>query len=191
MHRGIASLPSEVVAYLDGSNPYIKDGQLPSNPSEAKKVKVRAIRFIVMNDELYKKGFPLPYLKCLNPKEAVYVLWEIHEGICGNHLGPQSLIGKAIRAGYFWLTMQKDTVKLIQKCDKCQRFGNVQHILGELMSSISSPWPFSIWGIDIVGPLPQGKKQVKFLLVAIDYFTKWVKEEPLVIITENKVQNFI
>ena len=127
----------------------------------------------------------------INPEEAVYVLWEIHEGICGNHSGPQSLIGKAIRAGYFWLTMQKDTVKLIQKCDKCQRFGNVQHILGELMSSISSPWPFSIWGIDIVGPLPQGKKQVKFLLVAIDYFTKWVKEEPLVIITENKVQNFI
>ena len=127
----------------------------------------------------------------INPEEAVYVLWEIHEGICGNHLGPQSLIGKAIRAGYFWLTMQKDTVKLIQKCDKCQRFGNVQHILGELMSSISSPWPFSIWGIDIVGPLPQGKKQVKFLLVAIDYFTKWVKEEPLVIITENKVHNFI
>ena len=127
----------------------------------------------------------------IKPEEAVYVLWEIHEGIYGNHSGPQSLIGKAIRAGYFWLTMQKDTVKLIQKCDKCQRFGNVQHILGELMSSISSPWPFSIWGIDIVGPLPQGKKQVKFLLVAIDYFTKWVKEEPFVILTENKVQNFI
>ena len=59
------------------------------------------------------------------------------------------------------------------------------------MSSISSLWPFSIWRIDIVGPLPQGKKQVKFLLVAIDYFTKWVKEEPLVIIIENKVQSFV
>ena len=93
MHRGIASLPSEVVAYLDGSNPYIKDGQLPSNPSEAKKVKVRAIRFIVMNDELYKKGFPLPYLKCLNPKEATYVLWEIHESICENHSRPRFLVG--------------------------------------------------------------------------------------------------
>ena len=130
-------------------------------------------------------------MKCLNPEEAVYVLWEIHEGICGNHSRPQSLIGKAIRAGYFWLTMQKDTAELIQKCDKCQRFGTVQHIPGELMSSISSLWPFSIWGIDIVGPLPQGKKQVKFLLVAIDYFTKWVKEEPLVIIIENKVQSFV
>ena len=63
----------------------IKDGQLPLDPSEAKKVKVRATRFTVVNDELYKRGFSLPYLKCLNPEEALYVLQEIHEDICGNH----------------------------------------------------------------------------------------------------------
>ena len=44
----------------------------------------------------------------------------------------------------------------------------------EHMTNILSPWPFSTWGIDIVGPLPPGKKQVKFLVVAIDYFMKWV-----------------
>ena len=48
--------------------------KLPSNPFEAKKVKVRAVRFTVMNDELYKRGFSLAYLKCLNPEEGVYVL---------------------------------------------------------------------------------------------------------------------
>ena len=84
----------------------------------------------------------------------MYVLREIHEGIYGNHSGPRSLVGKTIRAGYFWPTMQKDAIELIKKCDKCQRFGNVQHILGELMTNIFSPWPFSTWGIDIVGPLP-------------------------------------
>ena len=57
--------------------------------------------------------------------------------------------------------------------------------------SISLPWPFSTWGIDIVGSLPQGKKKVKFLLVAIDYFTKWVKAEPLAAITEGKIQGFV
>ena len=131
-----------------------------------------------MNNELYKRGFSLPYLKCLSLEEAVYVLQEIHEGICGNHLGPWSLVGKAIQASYFWPTMQKDAIELIQRCDKCQ-------------SSISSPWPFLTWGIDIVGPLPQGKQQVKFLLVVIDYFTKWVEEKSLVVITENKIQYFI
>ena len=104
---------------------YIKDGQLPSDLSEVKKVRVRAARFTVVNGELYERGFSLPYLKCLNPEEAMYVLREIYEGVCGNHSGPRSLVGKAIRAGYFWSTMQKDTVELIKKCDKCQRFGNV------------------------------------------------------------------
>ena len=59
------------------------------------------------------------------------------------------------------------------------------------MTTISSPWPFAQWGIDIMGPLPQGKRQMKFLLIAIDYFTKWVEAEALATITETKVQNFI
>ena len=59
------------------------------------------------------------------------------------------------------------------------------------MMTISSPWPFAQWGIVIMGPLPQGKRQTKFLLVAIDYFTKWVEAEALATITETKVQNFV
>ena len=166
---------------------YIRDGQLLSNSLVAKKVRVRAARFIVLNGELYKRGFSMPYLKCLAPDKVTYVLREIHEGICGNHSRPRSLVGKTIRVGYFWPTMQKDVAKLMNKCDKYQRFDNVQHIPGELLTSISSPWPFSTWGIDIVSPLPLGKRQVKFLLVAIDYFTKWIEAEPLAIITEDKI----
>ena len=59
------------------------------------------------------------------------------------------------------------------------------------MTTISSPWHFARWGIDIMGPLPQGKRQTKFLLVVIDYFTKWVEAEALAMITETKVQYFI
>ena len=65
-----------------------------------------------------------------------------------------------------------DAVELVKKCDKCQQFGNVQRLPAERLTTITSPWPFAQWGIDIVGPLPLGKGQVKFLLVAIDYFTK-------------------
>ena len=100
-------------------------------------------------------------------------------------------MGKTVRAGYFWRTMQKKAAKLVKKCDKCQRIGNVQHIPRELLTSISSPWPFSTWGIDIVGPLSLGKGQVKFLLVAIDYFIKWVEAKPLVVITEDKIQTLV
>ena len=78
------------------------------------------------------------------------------------------MVGKTVRAGYFWPTTQKDATELVKKYDKCLRFGNVQHILGELLTSIS----FSTWGIDIIIPFPLGKRRVKFLLIAINYFTK-------------------
>ena len=84
---------------------YIKDGKLPSNSSEVKKVRVQAVRFVVLNGELYKRGFSMPYLKCLAPNEVTYVLREIHEGVCGNHSRPRSLVRKMIRVGYFWPTM--------------------------------------------------------------------------------------
>ena len=67
---------------------YIKDGNLPTDPLEAKKVKVKSSRFIILKDKLYKRGFSQPYLKCLNPKDVEYVLKEIHEGVCENHSRP-------------------------------------------------------------------------------------------------------
>ena len=53
------------------------------------------------------------------------------------------------------------------------------------------PWPFAQWGVDIIGPLPTGKGQVKYAIVAVDYFTKWVEAEPLAKITEKKTTDFI
>ena len=57
--------------------------------------------------------------------------------------------------------------------------------------TITSPWPFTQWGIDIVSPLPPGKGRVRFLLVAIDYFTKWVEAEALATITEARIRSFM
>ena len=84
-----------------------------------------------------------------------------------------------------------DAVKIVKKCDKCQRYGNVQRLSAERLTMIASSWPFAQWEIDIVGPLLQGKGLVKFLLVAIDYFTKWVEAKALAIITEARIRNFV
>ena len=59
------------------------------------------------------------------------------------------------------------------------------------MMPISSPWPFAQWGIDIMGLFPLGKNQLIVLIVAIDYFTKWVEAEPMKMITEAKVTSFV
>ena len=85
----------------------------------------------------------MPYLKCVDKEEAKYILEEIYEGICGDHVGSRSLVGKVIRTGYFWPTLQEDAEEFIKKCDKCQRFGNVQRLLAEILTRIASPWSFA------------------------------------------------
>ena len=80
---------------------YLKDGKLPEGKDEARKLRIRAARYVLMDEVLYKRGFSQPYLRCLAPHEANYVLREIHEGACGNHSGARSLIHKVVRAGYY------------------------------------------------------------------------------------------
>uniref|UniRef100_A0A2N9GYK5 Reverse transcriptase domain-containing protein n=1 Tax=Fagus sylvatica TaxID=28930 RepID=A0A2N9GYK5_FAGSY len=123
--------------------------------------------------------------------EADYVMREVHEGICGNHSGARSLVHKLVRAGYYWPTMQKDAVSYVRACDKCQRFGNLIHSPPETLTPMTAPWPFAQWGLDIMGPLPVGRRQLKFLVVGIDYFTKWVEAEPLATITEKNIRGFV
>ena len=84
---------------------FLQDGHLPQDAGEAKKIKKRAARFMVLNDTLYKRGFSMSYLKCVYKDEAKYIFEEIHEGIWGDHAGPRSLVSKVIRTGYFWPTM--------------------------------------------------------------------------------------
>lgn len=80
---------------------YLRDGQLPSNSDEARKTKKRATRFTMLNGVLYKRGFLLPYLRCVKKDESKYILEEVHERICGDHMGARLLVGKIIRARYF------------------------------------------------------------------------------------------
>ena len=170
---------------------FLQDGCLPQDIEETKKVKKKAAKFTILNNTLYKRGFSMPYLKCVDEEEAKYILEEIYEGVCSDHAGPRSFVSKVIRTGYFWPTLQVDTREFIKKCIKCQRFENVQCLLVKKLMLIASPWPFTQWGIDIVGPLPRGKRQVKFLVIAIDYFTKWVEAEALSTITKAKIQSFV
>ena len=170
---------------------YLKDGKLPEGKDEAKKLRVKAARYVLINEVLYKRGFSQPYLRCLTPNEANYVLREIHEGACGNHSGARSLIHKVIRAGYYWPTIQADAKAYVKVCDQCQRFSNIPRQPSEYLTPMTAPWPFTQWGLDILGPFPVGTRQMKFLVVGIDYFTKWVEAEPLARITQQNVKSFV
>lgn len=97
---------------------------------------------------------------------------------------------KAMRARYYWSSMQKDVAFLAQRCDRCQWFWDILRKPVEELTLMIGPWPFAQWGIDIVGSLLRGRRQMRFLVVAIDYFTKWVEDEALAKITERNIQDF-
>ena len=80
---------------------YLKDGRLPEDKDEARKLRIRAAKYVLIDEVLYKRDFSQPYLRCLAPDELNYVLREIHEGACGNHSGPRALVHKVVCAGYY------------------------------------------------------------------------------------------
>ncbi|CAL9012379.1 unnamed protein product, partial [Prunus brigantina] len=78
-----------------------------------------------------------------------------------------------------------------QKCDKCQRFASIPQLPAEPLTAMVSPWPFAQWGLDLIGPMPEGKGQVKYAVVAVDYFTKWAEAEALATITAARIETFV
>ncbi|XP_034673387.1 uncharacterized protein LOC117904737 [Vitis riparia] len=93
---------------------YLQAGTLPEEPKQAHKTQVQAARFILIGGHLYNRSFIGPYLRCLDHSEALYVLAELHEGVCGNHSGGRSLAHRAHSQGYYWPTMRKDAVAYVK-----------------------------------------------------------------------------
>ncbi|XP_057418257.1 uncharacterized protein LOC130712437 [Lotus japonicus] len=79
---------------------------------------------------------------------------------------------------------------MFEKCEKCQVFADLHKAPPEVLSSMSSSWPFAMWGVDILGPFTPAGAQVKFVLVAVDYFTKWIGVESMAKITAERVKKF-
>ncbi|GJS13019.1 reverse transcriptase domain-containing protein [Tanacetum coccineum] len=111
-------------------------------------------------------------------------------GSYGMHDGPRRAVHKALNAGYFWPSMHQDANSEISSYDSCQVYITVPKLLKNDMISVTSAWPFRKWGIDIVGPLPEARGKIKYLIVVIDYFTKWIEAKAVTSITGKQVKNF-
>lgn len=92
---------------------------------------------------------------------------------------------------FFLPTMVKDFERYARECPKCQMLAPIHHVLSNELISISSLWSFIQWGMDIVMHLPQALRQKKFILVATDYFSKWVDAEAYANVKDSDVVNFI
>nr|XP_027063099.1 uncharacterized protein LOC113689535 [Coffea arabica] len=95
------------------------------------------------------------------------------------------LVKKALLLGYFWSTILRDVQFLVFNCPSYQHHAPEYHQPTNLMISITSPWPFEQWDTDIIGLFRIAPGNYAYLVVAVDYFTKWIKAEPLRSITDN------
>ncbi|WKA04769.1 hypothetical protein VitviT2T_022776 [Vitis vinifera] len=151
-----------------------------------------ATRFVICGETLYRQSPDGMLLLCLDRASTDRVMREVHAGVCGPHMGGHMLARKIMRTGYFWLTMETDCCQFVQRCPECQIHGDLIHVPSSELHALTSPWPFSVWGIDIIGKIsPKSSSGHEFILVAIDYFTKWVEAASYARLTSSGVASFI
>ncbi|GKV17031.1 hypothetical protein SLEP1_g27587 [Rubroshorea leprosula] len=98
------STPSWTIPLIN----YIQSGELHEDQSAAKLIKRRAANFTLLDNQLYKRAASMPLLRCLTPYETEYAMREVHDGVCGTHIGGRTLARKLLRHGYYWPTMIVD-----------------------------------------------------------------------------------
>jgi len=96
---------------------YLRDDTCKTKQEKA--MKQHSAQYTLINEDLYRRGYSTPLLKCITSKRAEYILVEIHEGVCGNHSRARTMAAKVLRADYYWLTVQGDCAEYVKKCVKC------------------------------------------------------------------------
>ncbi|XP_050885076.1 uncharacterized protein LOC127088200 [Lathyrus oleraceus] len=161
--------------FADYTN-YIVGGVIPSEFDSNKKKKfVHDCRFYLRDDPfLYKKGVDGLVRKYVPEEEQRYVLKACHDSDYGGHFSGDRPAAKVLQSGLYWPTLFKDAQQLIKECDKCQRMGNISKRNQMPQNPMLQVELFDVWGIDFMGPFPPsfGKN---YILVAVDYASKWVE----------------
>jgi len=151
-----------------------------------------ASNFLLNGEVLYKRNHNTVLLRCVDAKEAAQILKEIHEGSFGTHMSGHDMARKILRAGYFWLTMENDYCVHVRKCHKCQSYADNINAPLVSLNVLTASWPFSMWGMDVIGAIePKASNGHRFILVVVDYFTKWVEAASYANVTRNVVIKFI
>ncbi|GKC26091.1 reverse transcriptase domain-containing protein [Tanacetum coccineum] len=116
--------------------------------------------------------------RCVHGQEALEILKACHEGPTGGHHSANLTARKVFDAGFFWPTIYRDAHMMIKSCDTCQRQGKISQRDEMPQNAIQVCEIFDVWGIDFMGPFPSSRGN-KYILVAVDYLSKWVEAKAL------------
>src|SRR4051812_31777438 len=103
--------------------------------------------FVIINGEIHKRSVTGVFQLRVQPAEGRKSLQDIHSGDCGHHAGARSLVAKAMRHGFYWLTAHADAVNIVQRCIGCQKYANQTHVPRSALKTIPSPGrsPYGAW----------------------------------------------
>ncbi|GKV14311.1 hypothetical protein SLEP1_g25206 [Rubroshorea leprosula] len=167
---------------------YLKDQSI----KVSRKTKMQALNYVLIEDVLYRRGNDELLLRCLGPDESFQMLSDVHDGICGAHQARIKMRWLIRRHGFFWSSVLKDCIAYAKGYKSCQIHGPLQRVPASELNSIVKPWPFRGWAIDLIGKVyPPSSKGHSFIIVATDYFTKWVEAKPVKKVDQSNVIKFI
>jgi ribonuclease HI len=174
---------TEIISFLQGNC-------LSDDEAYNKRMEARTRSYVIIEGELYKHGVCSPLLKCLSRAKGIELMKEIHAGLCGSHIGSRPLLGKVFRQGFYWPKAASDLAELVQKCENCQKCARDQKQPSSLTQLIQPTWLLQRWGLDLLGSLPPAQGNLRYVVVVVEYFSKWIEVKPLAIITSATVQKF-
>jgi hypothetical protein len=174
---------TEIISFLQGNC-------LSDDDVYNKRMETRTRPYVIIEAELYKHGVCSSLLKCLSRTEGIELMKEIHAGLCGSHIGSRPLLEKVFRQGFYRPKAASDVADLVQKCENCQKCARDQKQPSSLTQLIQPTWPLQRWGLDLLVPLPPAQGNLKYVVVAVEYFSKWIEAKPLATITSITVQKF-
>nr|GEY20865.1 gypsy retrotransposon integrase-like protein 1 [Tanacetum cinerariifolium] len=160
------------------------------NSKEFKKIIIKAPQYKLIIDSLYKKSFYTPWFRCIALPKTDGVIKEIHNGSCGFSTELRLMVVRIINQGYYWPSMHRDVSRIIQNCKKCKDQFAVKKIEEIEAIAAGNAWPFSYWGVSILGPLPMALRGLKFLAISIEHTTKWIEAKPLTTVNARHVERF-
>lgn len=133
---------------------WLADGKLPPNQTEARRLARCAKSFRIVDQELYRRGHNGVLQRCILAGEGRSLLEDIHGGVCGHHAAPRAIVGSIFRQGFYWPTVVDDAEQIVRTCEGCQFYAWQTHLPAQALQTIPISWPFAVWGLDMVGPLP-------------------------------------
>ncbi|GJR60359.1 reverse transcriptase domain-containing protein [Tanacetum coccineum] len=116
--------------------------------------------------------------RCISGPETRTILDQCHHGPTGGHYGPNITAKKVLDSGFYWPTIIKEAHTLVRLCEACQKTRNISKRDEMPLNNIQVCKIFNIWGIDFMGPFPKSYK-FEYILVAVDYVSKWAKAQAL------------